>query len=1812
MKVKQKIIAGLVCAALSVTDIFSVGFSVSASELNQQLSLAVRNDEETEDSLQETGVSESKTDKVYPLEDAIAEDVAKIEETESETRKEESVEESTEDETEVQQKNSELEESVESEIESETQEQKTELENKSDSRKKIEKGELEGAYQFGDSPADSNGISTYSVNLSADTNISKLEEYLYQQMKAKNETIDVESYGINLTEIGSIVSGVINEHPDLYFINKGFHYSFSGNSTIAAEVILSYDDSLDDSAFQRTTKEALAVVKAEMSDLEKAVALHDYLAVNCEYDKERLEAGTIPDVSYSAYGVLVNRIAVCEGYALAYKYLLNQIGINCYMVTSKEMNHAWNLIELNGTYYQVDVTWDDPTWDLIGRARHEYMFRSDDDFVNKCKHHNWSVTKGSEVVDYKAVDTTYDTAFWVDCDSPLVLVDKDCYYTAFNEQKETGIIHRASLSDSTQKGTEICEIGEWTVWGNDNGYYFEVYSGLFQANNRLYFNDKTSIYSIDLDDIGNEVDKRTEFTADTTDGYIYGSAFCQGKVLYSLRQEPIISSKDTVLTADIEIEQPSEIPVEKIELDKKTLTLTVGSTAKLQAAVTPNDTTDLEVTWISSDDAIAKVENGTVTAIASGSCTITASAGGKTVSCDVTVNELGEDIASGSYKDITWVIDANGKLTVEGTGDFSGSIPDSMVRQPWYSNREYITSAEINVTDMTDASRMFRDCTNLISVDLKDFDTSQVIDMHDMFSNCTNLISVDLKDFNTSQVTNMGSMFYRCGNLTSLDVSRFDTSKVTSMFGMFNGCGNLTSLDVSGFDTSQVTSMDFMFEECGNLTSIDVSGFDTSQVISMVNMFKNCKNLTSIDVSGFDTSQVTNMGSMFYGCGNLTSLDVSRFDTSKVTFMALMFNECGNLTSLDVSRFDTSQVTNMGSMFYGCGNLTSLDVSGFNTENVSNMGWMFTRCNNLTSLDVSNFDMGNVTDANNMFSGCSSLVTIYTPYNIKISVKLPVNIGDVWYWPDGLEITELPQNLSYSIMVTKKNTVSDDNIASGSYKDITWVINADGKLTVTGTGDFSNSAGNNRAPWYGNCESITSAEIKVIGMTDASYMFYNCENLLSVDLGGFNTSQVTNMEHMFHNCKRLENVDVSSFDTKNVTRMWHMFCGCRSLISIDVSSFDTKNVTSMGNMFYDCRNLASIDVSGFDVRKVTDMQGMFYGCSSLTNIDLSGFDTENVTITSYMFSGCRSLVSLDVSGFNTKNVTNMGGMFENCSSLTNIDVSNFDVGKVQRIQDMFSGCSKLTTIYTPYNLTQSVLLPTTKTEDIWYQPDGTVITELPQKLSYSIMISKNNVPEISDPYIIVKKAKIVYECGDVLNIDDLTVKFYNTDGTVKKITDYSTNNNEIDMSTSGTKTLKITYNDVEATVDIIVTEKQDIASGSYKDITWKIDADGKLTVTGTGDFSDSVNYNYNEAPWYENRNSIKFAEINVSDMKDASVMFYNCKNLVSVDVEGFDTSSITDMSYMFYGCSSLTSIDVSGFDTGNVTDMRYMFGGCSNLISIDLSGFDTGNVTDMQYMFGGCSNLTDIDLSGFDTSNVTDMFSMFSECSSLTNIDVSGFNVSKVTDMESMFSSCNSLTSIDVSDFDTNSVINMCYMFSGCNSLTSIDVSGFDTGNVTSMQAMFFGCSSLTSIDVSGFDTRNVTEMCSMFEGCSNLTSIDVRNFDTGKATSISCMFFDCSSLTSLDLSSFDTSQVTDMDCMIRGCSSLMTIYTPYNLTQSVSLPTAEIGDVWYQPDGTVITELPRNLSYSIIITKNSIPTMSDSYITVQKTKTIYIYVAIP
>ena len=111
----------------------------------------------------------------------------------------------------------------------------------------------------------------------------------------------------------------------------------------------------------------------------KEKAFHDYLVRNVVYDSKaqmkKVEGGDV----YTAYGALVEGSAVCNGYAEAMKLLCDLSGVECRMIsgTVDGENHAWNLVSIDGEWYHVDVTWDDPVPDGGDRVMYDYLNLSD-------------------------------------------------------------------------------------------------------------------------------------------------------------------------------------------------------------------------------------------------------------------------------------------------------------------------------------------------------------------------------------------------------------------------------------------------------------------------------------------------------------------------------------------------------------------------------------------------------------------------------------------------------------------------------------------------------------------------------------------------------------------------------------------------------------------------------------------------------------------------------------------------------------------------------------------------------------------------------------------------------------------------------------------------------------------------------------------------------------------------------------------------------------------------------------------------------------------------------------------------------------------------------------------------------------------------------------------------------------------------------------------------------------------------------------------------------------------------------------------
>ena len=219
--------------------------------------------------------------------------------------------------------------------------------------------------------------------------------------------------------------------PEIFYVSKRCRYEYkildSGKITHASICGLRYG--IERSQYNEckvrldaAVKRAMQYIRGLRSPELVALKLHDFIVENCEYDLKAADQNDKSPLARTAYSVLVRGKAVCEGYTMAYRHLLNAAGIQCEEVCSDSMHHCWNYVKINGMWYHVDVTFDDPVYicckadgrrelsvsspDGNGIITHENFLMSDVQ-AQKTGHYGWR-TRGLP----PASDMRYDNRMW--------------------------------------------------------------------------------------------------------------------------------------------------------------------------------------------------------------------------------------------------------------------------------------------------------------------------------------------------------------------------------------------------------------------------------------------------------------------------------------------------------------------------------------------------------------------------------------------------------------------------------------------------------------------------------------------------------------------------------------------------------------------------------------------------------------------------------------------------------------------------------------------------------------------------------------------------------------------------------------------------------------------------------------------------------------------------------------------------------------------------------------------------------------------------------------------------------------------------------------------------------------------------------------------------------------------------------------------------------------------------------------------------------------------------------------------------------
>ncbi|MDP4090996.1 MAG: transglutaminase domain-containing protein [Bacillota bacterium] len=265
--------------------------------------------------------------------------------------------------------------------------------------------------------------------------ISNLQEGKDTVFKASDDLIKqgIDKMAINLAETSGFGGYIINVEYSMRLNKVSLHFNYRDGK----ESFLSKFAKVDSTV----KKIVSSVVKPGMSDFQKELALHDYIVNNTDYDNSDTQAGSIPDDDFTAYGVFVNRKAVCEGYAEVMYRLLNAAGIENYIVigTGGANPHAWNIVSIGGKYYHLDSTFDDPVSESGNVLSYDY-FNLDDSQMSW--DHTWTKS------DYPACTSTVAN-YYVKTGKYADNVDE--FYDIVKkglEQKAPAIMVKTSVNDT--------------------------------------------------------------------------------------------------------------------------------------------------------------------------------------------------------------------------------------------------------------------------------------------------------------------------------------------------------------------------------------------------------------------------------------------------------------------------------------------------------------------------------------------------------------------------------------------------------------------------------------------------------------------------------------------------------------------------------------------------------------------------------------------------------------------------------------------------------------------------------------------------------------------------------------------------------------------------------------------------------------------------------------------------------------------------------------------------------------------------------------------------------------------------------------------------------------------------------------------------------------------------------------------------------------------------------------------------------------------------------------------------------------------
>ena len=229
---------------------------------------------------------------------------------------------------------------------------------------------------------------TGKLSTDAEFDEDELLQRIEQGLLGVEDSIKVDNRLLGDEEfLSNVIESALARNPEIMYY-KGARY---GRGKLFFEYSKSAEDiKLHRNIIRRRRDRIIEkLIRPDMSEDERVKRIHDYVIDETRYDRRYINNEPVPEESHTVYGVLGEGVALCGGYAKTMKYLLDAIDIESIVIVGETTydNHAWNIIKIDGYYYHLDATWNDPvTEDGADVIIYDYFNLRDEDIE---KTHTW-------------------------------------------------------------------------------------------------------------------------------------------------------------------------------------------------------------------------------------------------------------------------------------------------------------------------------------------------------------------------------------------------------------------------------------------------------------------------------------------------------------------------------------------------------------------------------------------------------------------------------------------------------------------------------------------------------------------------------------------------------------------------------------------------------------------------------------------------------------------------------------------------------------------------------------------------------------------------------------------------------------------------------------------------------------------------------------------------------------------------------------------------------------------------------------------------------------------------------------------------------------------------------------------------------------------------------------------------------------------------------------------------------------------------------------------------------------------------------